>query len=59
MTDRSHILNSGNCLYVSNSWIQSASDVGGFSPSSFHLTIDSPDSVNLVTPPSKIKEIFD
>lgn len=38
-------------MYFSNSSIQPASVVGIFSPSNFHVTMDNPDSVSLVTPP--------
>lgn len=46
-----YILNSGNSLYKLNSSIHSAEFLGSFSPNSFHVTMDRPDSVSLVTPP--------
>ena len=44
-------LNSGDCLYRSNSPVHSASVPGGFSPVNFQSVIDRPERVSRVIPP--------
>jgi hypothetical protein len=45
---------SGNCLYFSNSANHSASFMGGSPPWGFHSTIERPERVNRVAPPTAI-----
>ena len=54
ITNTTHCLNSGNCLYLSNSASHSTSERGGFIPFiRCHCVIERPDSVSLVTPPTR------
>lgn len=50
--EHTYIRNSGNCLYLLNSFCHSSSVVGGLIPlMRCQSTIDKPDSVSRVTPP--------
>ena len=51
LVEYNYCLYSGNCLYFSNSRFQSSCVSGGLSPNADQCTIESPDSVNLVSPP--------
>lgn len=55
MVRATHILNSGDCLYLSNSSCHCACESGGIDPvTGFHSVMLRPDSVNRVIPPTTI-----